>query len=237
MTTLLAQIGGSLAKVVYFTHSPSSDTEGTRTGPSTPSTPPPPASTSSATPTPTTPVAYTADGSAAVPSGTLTPTSISRSAAWGRERGQSADRVGGGGGGGVGVGGTESEVGSSSAAAMRSTLLRRRSLPSTLPGGRLNFIKFETADVASLIEFLRVLIATSATANRVSLAAMRRSVKLSATGGGAHLFCERLEAALGVEVRREDEMRCLITGLNFATLIPDEVFSYSDELVSFLHYG
>lgn len=104
-----------------------------------------------------------------------------------------------------------------------------------MPGGRLNFIKFETADVGSLIEFLRVLIATSATANRVSLAAMRRSVKLSATGGGAHLFCERLEAELGVEVRREDEMRCLITGLNFATLIPDEVFSYSDELVSFLH--
>lgn len=118
---------------------------------------------------------------------------------------------------------------------VRSSLFRRRSLPASLPGGRLNFIKFETSDVDSLFLFLSTLISSSASANGVSLSSMRKSVKLSATGGGAHRFHERLERELGVEVRREDEMRALITGLNFATLIPDEVFSYSDELVSVLH--
>lgn len=119
--------------------------------------------------------------------------------------------------------------------AMRSSLLKRRSLPAALPGGRLNFIKFETADIDSCIAFLQDLIESSARANKVTIKEMRRGVKLMATGGGAHLFYEQFEKALGVEVKREDEMGCLITGLNFITLIPDEVFWYSDELVSALH--
>lgn len=118
---------------------------------------------------------------------------------------------------------------------MRSSLLKRRSLPAALPGGRLNFMKFETADIESCISFLQELISSSAKANGVTITEMRRGVKLMATGGGAHLFYERFEEALGVEVQREDEMGCLITGLNFITLIPDEVFWFSDELVSALH--
>ncbi|CAO1630150.1 unnamed protein product [Sympodiomycopsis kandeliae] len=119
--------------------------------------------------------------------------------------------------------------------AMRSSLLKRRSLPPTLPGGRLNFIKFETSDIESCISFLRELIESSARANNVTIEEMRRGVKLMATGGGAHMFYEVFEQELGVEVQKEDEMGCLITGLNFITLIPDEVFWYSDELVSALH--
>jgi len=34
-----------------------------------------------------------------------------------------------------------------------------------------------------------------------------------------------------VEVRREDEMECLIEGLGFISLIPDEVYYFSDELL------
>jgi type II pantothenate kinase len=62
---------------------------------------------------------------------------------------------------------------------------------------------------------------------------MQRSVKIMATGGGAHKFYElfRKELGEGVEVRKEDEMECLITGLSFITSIPNEVFWYSDELV------
>lgn len=52
-----------------------------------------------------------------------------------------------------------------------------------------------------------------------------------ATGGGAHKFYERLRDTLGVEVRREEEMECLVLGLGFVMEVPNEVFWYSDELV------
>lgn len=112
------------------------------------------------------------------------------------------------------------------------TAMRRRSsVSTTLPGGRLNFVKFETDRLDECIAFIRDLIESSARANNVTLEAMKRSVKLMATGGGAHMHYEQLQDELGVEVRREEEMDCLITGLSFVTEIPDEVFWYSDELV------
>lgn len=109
--------------------------------------------------------------------------------------------------------------------------LRRRSLPSAFPGGRLNFVKFESSNMDACVQFLRELIEKSATANQVSVDEMKKGVKITATGGGAHLFYERFTSELGVEVQREDEMECLITGLNFMMLIPDEVFWFSDRLI------
>ncbi|KAK6522080.1 hypothetical protein TWF281_002648 [Arthrobotrys megalospora] len=52
-----------------------------------------------------------------------------------------------------------------------------------------------------------------------------------ATGGGAHKYYEKISEALdGVTVYREDEMECLIVGLDFFLKeIPEEVFVYSDE--------
>ncbi len=67
--------------------------------------------------------------------------------------------------------------------------------------------------------------------NGVSIEEMRNGVKIMATGGGAHRFYELFRDTLGVEVRREDEMECLIEGLKFITLIPDEVYFFSDELI------
>ncbi|CCU99314.1 unnamed protein product [Malassezia sympodialis ATCC 42132] len=109
--------------------------------------------------------------------------------------------------------------------------LRRRSLPPAFPGGRLNFVKFESSNIDACVQFLHDLIEKSAVANQVTVDEMQKSVKIMATGGGAHLFYERFTGDLGVEVQREDEMECLITGLNFMTLIPDEVFWFSDRLV------
>lgn len=60
---------------------------------------------------------------------------------------------------------------------------------------------------------------------------MKRNVKIMATGGGAHKFYQRLRDELGVEVRREEEMECLVLGLGFVMEVPNEVFWYSDELV------
>lgn len=104
-------------------------------------------------------------------------------------------------------------------------------LPPPLPGGLLNFARFETDNIDELIIFLQDLISSSATANRVSLEKMKRNVKVMATGGGAHKYYDRLADELGVEVHREEEMECLIRGLGFVTRVPEEVFYFSEELV------
>lgn len=50
-----------------------------------------------------------------------------------------------------------------------------------------------------------------------------------ATGGGAYKYYDEMKKVLGVEVLREDEMECLIMGLDFfITEIPREVFTYTD---------
>ncbi|WVQ97347.1 pantothenate kinase [Kwoniella sp. CBS 9459] len=108
---------------------------------------------------------------------------------------------------------------------------RRSSLPPPLPGGLLNFARFETENIDDLITFLQDLIASSATANRVPLETMQKNVKVMATGGGAHMYYERLKSELRVEVRREEEMECLILGLGFVSRVPEEVFWFSEELV------
>jgi type II pantothenate kinase len=110
-------------------------------------------------------------------------------------------------------------------------LLRRSSVPPPLPGGLLNFARFETSNIDGLIEFLQELISSSAKANRVSEERMKSNVKVMATGGGAHMYYDRLRRDLGVEVLREEEMECLILGLGFIAHVPEEVFWFSEELV------
>jgi len=112
--------------------------------------------------------------------------------------------------------------------------LSRSSSISSIPGGRLNFIKFETDRIESeCITFISNLIQLSAESNRVPISTMKRAVKIILTGGGAYMYADLIKSALGgdVEVLSEDEMDCLITGLNFITEIPNEVFWFSDQLV------
>ncbi len=93
-------------------------------------------------------------------------------------------------------------------------------------GVRLNFTRFETANIAALIEFLGALIRKrggSGTSHRNDICVM-------ATGGGAYLFYERIKRELGVDIYQEDEMQCLIVGLDFfINEIPGEVFTYGGE--------
>ncbi|KAJ3721905.1 fumble-domain-containing protein [Lentinula raphanica] len=112
---------------------------------------------------------------------------------------------------------------------LRDTMLRRTS--QHFPGGSLNFERFETDNIHQCVEFIQSLIERSAKVNGVSIEDMRKSVKIMATGGGAHKFYELFKDTLCVEVRREDEMECLIEGLKFITLIPDEAYYFSDELI------
>lgn len=114
--------------------------------------------------------------------------------------------------------------------ALHESLLRRASVQH-FPGGSLNFERFETEHIDDCVEFIQSLIERSAQLNGVSIEEMRQSVKIMATGGGAHRFHELFSEQLHVEVRREDEMECLIEGLKFITLIPDEAYYFSDELI------
>ncbi|KAK4981938.1 hypothetical protein LTR66_009591 [Elasticomyces elasticus] len=92
-------------------------------------------------------------------------------------------------------------------------------------GGRLNFLKFETDKVDVLIEFMREL----QTQHKETNGERRRELCIMATGGGAYKYYDRIKSELGVDVVREDEMECLIVGLDFfITEIPNEVFTYND---------
>ncbi|KAJ4377777.1 hypothetical protein N0V83_000607 [Neocucurbitaria cava] len=93
-------------------------------------------------------------------------------------------------------------------------------------GGRLNFLKFETDNIDACIEFMRKLQAD----HKQNNGSRSDELCVMATGGGAFKYYDRITEALGVEVIREDEMECLIIGLDFfINEIPNEVFTYSEE--------
>lgn len=93
-------------------------------------------------------------------------------------------------------------------------------------GGRINFLSFETDKIDDCIEYLRQLQSKHKQSNGESKAT---ELSVMATGGGAFKFYDRIKERLGVDVVREDEMECLIRGLDFfVTEIPSEVFTYND---------
>ncbi|KAF2457796.1 pantothenate kinase [Lineolata rhizophorae] len=92
-------------------------------------------------------------------------------------------------------------------------------------GGRLNFLKFETDKIDACVEFMRRLQRDHHAANGHG----GPELCVMATGGGAFKYYDKIRDALGVEVLREDEMECLIIGLDFfITEIPNEVFTYTE---------
>ncbi|KID72548.1 Pantothenate kinase [Metarhizium brunneum] len=100
-----------------------------------------------------------------------------------------------------------------------------REVHSMEPGGRLNFQIFETDRIDDCVEFMKHL-----RDNQLALNGSKPGeLCVMATGGGAYKFYDKIRDALGVDVLREDEMECLIIGLDFfITEIPREVFTYSE---------
>ncbi|KEZ41357.1 Pantothenate kinase [Scedosporium apiospermum] len=100
-----------------------------------------------------------------------------------------------------------------------------REAHSTEPGGRLNFHSFETDRIDDCLEFMKHLQENQQRLNGSHPA----ELCVMATGGGAYKFYDKIRDVLGVDVLREDEMECLIIGLDFfITEIPREVFTYSE---------
>lgn len=95
------------------------------------------------------------------------------------------------------------------------------SQPESAPGGQLTFTRFETGNIDECVAFLRTLVDQHRGPTRMSLVA---------TGGGAFKYYELMKRRLGVDVIREDEMECLIVGLDFfITSVPREVFTYASD--------
>ncbi len=88
----------------------------------------------------------------------------------------------------------------------------------------MNFERFEMEQIEDSLAFIDASIERSAEVNGVPLEELRRWMKIIATGGRAYRFFDLLAKEVQVEVHREDEVACLVEGLKFITLIPDEVY-------------
>ena len=75
-------------------------------------------------------------------------------------------------------------------------------------GGRLNFTSFETNRIDLIIDFIKQLKEEHERLNGTS----QEGLCVVATGGGAFKYYDRLKKALNVDILREEEMQCLITG-------------------------
>jgi len=88
-------------------------------------------------------------------------------------------------------------------------------------GGYIRFAKFQTSEISKSIEYI-------STKKLLGLSEKRKKIKV--TGGGAHKFEADFKTAFEVEFEKMDEMKSLITGLNFLLQsIPNETFSYEIE--------
>lgn len=114
-------------------------------------------------------------------------------------------------------------------------------------GGKLHFVKFETAKIHQAIDFIEAKGLHRRTQGDVGSSSNGSSRndgnggsgggnggsggsnggRIKATGGGAFKFAELFEERLGVVLEKEDEMDCLVAGCNFLLkAIYHEAFSY-----------
>ena len=83
-----------------------------------------------------------------------------------------------------------------------------REAHSTEPGGRLNFLSFETDRIDDCVNFMKHI-----KDEQLKLNGSRPGeLCVMATGGGAYKYYDIIRDRLGVDVLREDEMECLIIG-------------------------
>ncbi|TKA62226.1 hypothetical protein B0A49_10091 [Cryomyces minteri] len=101
--------------------------------------------------------------------------------------------------------------------------------------GVLRFGRFETDKIEDCIKFMRRFLADakSDAESRVRDWVGNEPAKtyITATGGGAFKYYERIRRELGVEVLQWDEMECLIKGLDYLVASgTDEVFTYNTDI-------
>ncbi|KAK9066476.1 hypothetical protein SSX86_013798 [Deinandra increscens subsp. villosa] len=93
-----------------------------------------------------------------------------------------------------------------------------RSFP--ILGGRLHFVKFETAKINECLEFIH---------SKQLHRGENDNAVIKATGGGAYKFADLFKEKLGVVIDKEDEMHCLVAGANFLLkAIRHEAFTHKE---------
>ena len=90
---------------------------------------------------------------------------------------------------------------------------------STILGGRLHFLHFETRNMVLAINMLS------------SSGATENIRTIGCTGGGAHKYANQFEEQLGITFHPFDELGSLIRGMNFAlTNVDEECYTYRREI-------
>lgn len=99
----------------------------------------------------------------------------------------------------------------------------------------MNFYNVETDKIDLLIKHMKDIIYSngsgSPTNNIAATSTTSAATTIIATGGGAHKYYDKLRENFPFsKIQREDEMQCLIIGLDFfITEIPNEVFYFHEE--------
>ncbi|KAI7844383.1 hypothetical protein COHA_002181 [Chlorella ohadii] len=96
-------------------------------------------------------------------------------------------------------------------------------------GGKLHFVKFETAKVHECIAFIE------AKGLHLSRDGSGGKMRVKATGGGAYKFAELFKERLGLIIEGEDEMACMVEGCNFLlNAVRHEAFQYENGQMKFV---
>ncbi|PSC76368.1 Pantothenate kinase 2 isoform B [Micractinium conductrix] len=101
--------------------------------------------------------------------------------------------------------------------------------PQQQRGGKLHFVKFETAKIKECVAFIK--------AKRLHLSAdgLAGRMRIKATGGGAYKYAELFKEELGLIIEGEDEMACMVEGCNFLlNAVRHEAFQYENAQMKFV---
>ena len=151
----------------------------------------------------------------------------------------SADGSGGGGGGG-GAGAAAAADGqdggrasAASASAANGAAGAGAGAPPPPKGGRIHFVKFETARIRDCLDFIEA----KGLHRCLGRDGFRRETRVKATGGGAHRFADMFRERLGLVIEKEDEIGCAVGGCNFLLrAIGHEAFTFSNGQSNFLTF-
>ncbi|XP_042496273.1 pantothenate kinase 2-like [Macadamia integrifolia] len=98
-------------------------------------------------------------------------------------------------------------------------------------GGRLHFVKFETAKINECLDFISSKQLTGGLDSHSwhSTVPSNDNAIIKATGGGAYKFADLFKERIGVGLDKEDEMDCLVAGANFLLkAIRHEAFTHME---------
>ncbi|KAL0356094.1 UNVERIFIED_CONTAM: Pantothenate kinase [Sesamum radiatum] len=99
-------------------------------------------------------------------------------------------------------------------------------------GGRLHFVKFETAKINECLDFIyskQLHRGGMDSRHWQSESPNTGNTIIKATGGGAYKFADLFKERLGISIEKEDEMNCLVAGANFLLkAIRHEAFTHKE---------